>query len=102
MKDALETDFHVFREKPLYYEGLANLDETIAVAREVVEVAEETDKILMTGFCKRFSPPYANAKAFVEDGKIGEPAMISVKIVQSWTGDQLFEEQASHVVDLFR
>jgi len=102
VRDVLEEDCHVFREKPLYYQGLDDLDETIDVAREVCEIADERDLVLMTGFCKRYAPPYANAKAIVEDGDIGDPAMISGKMVQSWTGDRLFEEQACHLIDLFR
>jgi len=101
-KDVLEQGIHLFREKPLHYEGYENLDETVELARELCEIADENNLVLMTGFCKRYAPPYANAKQFVEDGKIGDPAMITGKMVQSWTGDRLFEEQACHLIDLLR
>lgn len=101
-RDVLEQEVHVFREKPLMFEGSENIEETVATARELCELADENDLTLMTGFCKRYAPPYANAKHLVEEGAIGDPAMISGKMVQSWTGDRLFEEQACHLIDLFR
>lgn len=101
-RDVLEQGVHVFREKPLLFEGYENIEDTAEKARELCELADENGLVYMTGFCKRFAPPYANAKALINDGEIGEPAMISGKMVQSWTADRLLEEQACHLIDLFR
>ncbi len=61
---ALESGKHVLCEKPLA--------RSPAECREMVDVAQRTDRVLATGFNYRFYPAIALAKRIVDSGHIGE------------------------------
>ncbi|MBZ0293237.1 MAG: Gfo/Idh/MocA family oxidoreductase [Anaerolineae bacterium] len=62
--DALKANKHVLVEKPL----AATLDDAIAMIR----AANESDKILHTGFWQRWQPEVQTARHIVESGTLGE------------------------------
>ena len=95
---AIERGVHVLAEKQILFEGVDRLDEAIARARALVEAAQRRGLIVMTGFVKRFSPPYAQAKELVEAGAIGAPALVAVKMCQGWSRPILLEGQACHLL----
>jgi len=70
---ALEAGKHVFIEKPL----AASSDE----ARELLEVAEERDLILMPGHTFLYSPPVNTIRDLIASGDIGDVYFISTSRV---------------------
>jgi predicted dehydrogenase len=89
---ALRRGLHVLVEKPLATD--------LRDSWRLCELADELGLILMTGFCKRFSPPYRKAKMLLATGTIGRPSMIAAKMCQAWCNTILFENQDSHLFDL--
>jgi predicted dehydrogenase len=90
---AVNAGIHTFVEKPMAQE----LDEALALCR----LAEERKVVLMTGFCKRYSAPYWEARQIVKE-HIWPPAMAHMKMCQGWATDALLERQFCHAFDLLR
>lgn len=65
---ALNSGFHVFVEKPI-----AITSDDAVLAQKAAEGNPE--KVLMTGYMRRFDPSYAEAKRKIEAGEIGQPIM---------------------------
>lgn len=68
---ALEEGCHLILEKPI----AADLDE----AWELVGLAAESPVVAGTGFILRYDPGYAQARASVEEGELGEPVSVRAK-----------------------
>ena len=77
---ALEAGKHVLCEKPL----TSNAEQ----ARQVAEVAERTDKVLMEAFHYRYHPLMMRAVEVVQSGELGE-----LQHVESWMQVPLFKRQ---------
>ena len=65
---AIEANLHVFVEKPL-----ALTTEEAITAQEAAD--RNPEKILMTGYMRRYDPAYAEAKQKIKAGEIGQPIM---------------------------
>lgn len=65
---ALDADCHVICEKPL--------TRTLEDARAVVEHAERAGRMLFPAHVVRYFPQYAAAKAAIDAGRIGTPAVL--------------------------
>ena len=65
---AIESNLHVFVEKPL-----ALTTEEAIKAQTAAD--KNPDKILMTGYMRRYDPSYAQAKQKIDAGEIGLPIM---------------------------
>lgn len=63
---------HVFVEKPI-----AN---TISDARRMIAVCQKSNVILMVGHLRRRSAGIRKAKAFIDEGNIGDPVMIEASV----------------------
>ncbi|MGQ9456220.1 MAG: Gfo/Idh/MocA family protein [Armatimonadota bacterium] len=103
---SLETGIAVLCEKPL----AMNATE----AREMVECAKQTGKILVTAFCHRFHEPVVRAKEIVKSGQIGKITMFrnrfggKIDMTQTWfsnrelSGGGTIPDTSVHSIDLFR
>jgi len=77
IKIALESEKHVFCEKPL--------DTTVERCREAEKIVEaHPDKIFMLGFMRRYDYSYRKAKEKLDNGDIGRPILI-----RSYTQDPI-------------
>jgi myo-inositol 2-dehydrogenase/D-chiro-inositol 1-dehydrogenase len=102
MREAIARGVHVFAEKPFLFFGVDRLDESIGRARALVREAGRRGLVVATGFVKRFSPPYRLAHALIEQGAIGRPSLIAIKMCQGWSRHILLEGQACHVLHIAR
>jgi predicted dehydrogenase len=102
MRQVVERGIHLFAEKPFLFLGVDRLPESIALARGLVKEAAARKLVVMTGFVKRFSPPYEAAQALIRQGAIGEPSLIAIKMCQGWSRHILLEGQACHVLHIAR
>jgi UDP-N-acetylglucosamine 3-dehydrogenase len=104
---ALNAGLHVLCEKPLA--------RTAAEARRVVDLAEERNLRLMTGFCHRFDPMIVFAKELVDNDDLGRIVMFRSRlsghfetIDTQWfadpevSGGGVLLDMAIHGIDLFR
>jgi len=103
---ALEAGVNVLCEKPLAYDA--------AEAREMVETAQRTGKLLVTGFCHRFHEPVMHAKELISSGRIGKVIMFrnrfggKADMTQVWfsnpeiSGGGTLPDTSIHSIDLFR
>lgn len=102
MNEAIGRGIHFLSEKPFLYFGPDRLDEAIDRARDVVARARANGLVVTTGFVKRFSPPYEVAKRLIDEGAIGLPSLVAIKLCQGWSRHILLEGQACHVLHLAR
>jgi predicted dehydrogenase len=72
MREALQAGVHVFVEKPIAFR--------VEEARSMVDLARERGVRLGVDFNHRFSEPYRRARAFVDDGRIGRPGYLLMKM----------------------
>ncbi|MBE3040398.1 MAG: Gfo/Idh/MocA family oxidoreductase, partial [Chloroflexi bacterium] len=100
LREAVSRGLHMFVEKPFLFFGVDRLQESIELACRIVEQARAKKLVVMTGFVKRFSPPYVVAKRIVDEGVIGRPSLIAVKMCQGWSRHILLEGQACHLLHL--
>lgn len=103
---ALEAGIHVLCEKPLAHK--------VSDAREMVETADKTGKLLITAFCHRFHEPVVHAKEIISSGKIGKVTMFrnrfggKIDMSQVWFSDPEISgggtvlDTSIHSIDLFR
>jgi scyllo-inositol 2-dehydrogenase (NAD+) len=101
---ALEHGLHVFCEKPMAL-STAECDDMIAAARAA-------DRILQIGFVRRFQPEFAEARARIEAGEIGDVMMVKSLtrgpgLPPAWANDLalsngLLAEVNSHCFDSVR
>jgi predicted dehydrogenase len=98
---ALEHDVSVLLEKPIA--------ETVEDAKAIGEAADASDGQLMIGYCCRFHPQYADLKARIDAGDIGDvlgitAARIANKevydMVADWTHTMYY--LAVHDIDMMR
>lgn len=87
----LRRKINVFCEKPLAL--------TLKQAKEMVEAAKESGKILMMGFNRRYAPVYAKVK---EQYKDKAPDVIIAQKNRNGTEYRATLENAIHMVDLMR
>jgi len=103
---ALEAGIHVLCEKPLAH--------NVSDARDMVETAQKTGKLLVTAFCHRFHEPVMHAKEIISSGKIGKVTMFrnrfggKIDMTQVWFSDPEISgggtilDTSIHSIDLFR
>jgi predicted dehydrogenase len=101
---AIERGKHVLCEKPLATDA--------GEARRVARAAEEAGVTLMVDFHNRFNPPYLQAKAQIDEGSIGKPQLIHMRLsdtlyvptgMLSWAGkSSVAWFLGSHCTDLIR
>ncbi len=77
---ALEAGKHVLCEKPL----TSNAEQ----ARQVADVAERTDRVLMEAFHYRYHPLMVRAVEVAQSGELGD-----LRLVESWMQVPLFKRQ---------
>ncbi len=102
MREIVQRGIHLFAEKPFLFLGVDRLPESIALASQLLEEAATRQLVVMTGFVKRFSPPYQIAKALISRGAIGDPSLIAIKMCQGWSRHILLEGQACHLLHIAR
>lgn len=102
MTEVIARGLHLFAEKPFLFFGVERLDETIARARGILASADERKLVTMTGFVKRFSPPYQVAKTLLDRGEIGRLSLMAIKMCQGWSRHILLEGQACHLLHIAR
>ncbi|MFQ6097109.1 MAG: Gfo/Idh/MocA family protein, partial [Armatimonadota bacterium] len=95
---------HMLIEKPLAT--------TVEDCEAILSAARKNDVKIMVDFHNRFNTPFVNAKRAIEDGEIGQPQMMSVRLndtvfvpteMLSWGGKSTVAWfLASHAVDLIR
>lgn len=96
--ELMEAGYHVYAEKP------PALD--LKQCRAILEMQQQTGKVCMTAFKKRFAPAYQKAKAVIEGAEFGGPTLLTItRTSGNWQegGDSVNEylrENAIHVVDL--
>lgn len=79
---------------------------TIAQAQEIVKACNEANVRIMPAHVVRFAPEYSKVKTIVENGDIGQPAIIRMsrctyrpqKVVDNWYAD--FEKSGGMMFDL--
>lgn len=103
---ALESGVHVLCEKPLGFDA--------ADARDIVDCANRTGRLLVTAFCHRFHEPVARAKELISAGKIGAVTMFRNRfggpadMTTKWfsdpdiSGGGTLPDTSIHSIDLFR
>ena len=102
MEEAIRRKVHIFSEKPFLYFGPDKLPEAISKSRDVLAKARDAGILVMTGFVKRFSPPYRVAKNLIDEGAIGDMSLIAIKMCQGWSRHVLLEGQACHLLHVAR
>ena len=94
--DIMEQGYHVYTEKPPA--------EDLAGCRRMVEVHKKTGKICMTALKKRFAPAYVKARALLDSGKHGTPAMLNIMRTSGeykhGDPDKYILDSSIHIVDL--
>jgi predicted dehydrogenase len=88
----LQAGVHVLVEKPIA--------RSLADAQEMCRTADERHLTLMTVANKRCSPPYRRAKAILNDGAIGHPALFTGKFMLGYDYVDLLESGTIHLFDL--
>lgn len=103
---ALQAGLPVLCEKPLGFNA--------GDAREMVECAKETGKLLVTAFCHRFHEPVMKAKELIRSGKIGKVIMFrnrfggKADMTTVWfsdpeiSGGGTLPDTSIHSIDIFR
>ena len=91
--DAMRAGVHVYTEKP----PSASADQSFVAWK----VSEETGKILMCGFKKRYAPAYQRAQALVSGGELGEAVSCTINY-QKGPIDWFEIQSAIHIYDLCR
>lgn len=101
----LEAGLHVHLEKPMVTE----LDQAI----ELIELADETERLLQIGYQRHFDPRYKAIRRQIQEGTIGTVHQVSCYLAQDWIdphsgtwrtnpdlsgGGQLFDS-GSHLLD---
>ena len=74
-KKGLERGLHVLSEKPMC--------RTSRECRELVSLAEKSEKLYMVAHVVRFMKPYAYLRSIVESGELGRPVHLTFKRVHN-------------------
>jgi UDP-N-acetylglucosamine 3-dehydrogenase len=97
-EQALMAGKHVLVEKPM--------TNTVAEARELLELAERKNLRLMPGHIERFNPPVTYLKNLLDQGKLGRAILLIARRVGRWPeriGDVgVVRDTAIHDIDLAR
>lgn len=91
---ALEAGAHLLVEKPLA--------RSLGDARRVAEAAEQAGKVLVTACNKRYSPPYAQAHALLDEGAVPSPSLFHARFVLGYDYVDLLPSGTVHLFDLLR
>lgn len=95
---ALKAGKHVLVEKPI-----AN---TAKEAKQIVEMAEKENLILMTGFIERFNPGVERIIKTIDEGAVGDVVSTTSRRVSEWPeriGDVgVVKDSAIHDIDMMR
>ena len=86
---ALEAHVHVFVEKPLALT-------TEEAKRAQIAADTKPDKILMTGYMRRFETSYMEAKRKIDAGEIGKPIMFRGYSLDQDSGAESAPERGAH------
>lgn len=101
----LQNGLHVFVEKPM----VTDIDD----GADLVRTANQRDLVLQVGYQRHFHPAFIEIKRLIDDGRIGEPHMVSTYLEQRWIepfadrwrtnpelsgGGQLYDS-GSHLID---
>jgi predicted dehydrogenase len=100
VEQALRAGANVLCEKPL--------GESSERARRLIALANDRERLLMTGFVHRFHPPILFLRELIENDDIGRPTLFRCRFSGLWSeaeaqraGD-ILSETATHGIDLFR
>lgn len=89
----MRSGYPVYTEKPPAPDAASALD--------VARAAEETDRVCMTAFKKRYAPPYERAREWIEGFDPGDRCALSVDYASgSYGGGDFLLDFAIHLVDL--
>jgi myo-inositol 2-dehydrogenase/D-chiro-inositol 1-dehydrogenase len=94
----------VLCEKPLTMDA----DSSLAVVRVEDEYAARTDRrLVQVGFMRRFDPEYAQLRALIESGDIGEPLVMhcahrNAAVPPTFTSEMMINDSVVHEVDVAR
>jgi myo-inositol 2-dehydrogenase/D-chiro-inositol 1-dehydrogenase len=90
----LEAGAHVLVEKPLA--------RSLGDAQRIVEAAEGAGKVLVTACNKRYSPPYVQARALLDEGAVPSPSLLQARFVLGYDYVDLLPSGTVHLFDLVR
>jgi myo-inositol 2-dehydrogenase / D-chiro-inositol 1-dehydrogenase len=94
----------VLCEKPLTMDA----DSSLAVVRaEDAYVARTGRRLVQVGFMRRFDPEYAQLRALIESGQIGEPLVVhcahrNAAVPPHFTSEMMITDSVVHEVDVAR
>src|ERR671917_2611461 len=94
----------VLCEKPLTMEA----DSSLAVVRAEDEYAARTGRrLVQVGFMRRFDPEYAELKALIDAGGLGEPLLVhcahrNAAVPPHFTSEMMVNDSVVHEVDVAR
>lgn len=91
---AFEAGAHVLVEKPL----ARSLDD----ARRIARAAEDAGKVLVTACNKRYSPPYRQTRALLDEGAVPSPSLFQARFVLGYDYVDLLPSGTVHLFDLLR
>jgi myo-inositol 2-dehydrogenase / D-chiro-inositol 1-dehydrogenase len=98
------------RAKPVMCEKPLTMDETtsLAVVRAEDEYAARTGRrLVQVGFMRRFDPEYAELKALLDSGGLGEPLVVhcahrNAAVPPHFTSEMMINDSVVHEVDVAR
>ncbi len=91
---AIAAGAHVLVEKPVA--------RRLADAQRMLDAAQAAQRVCITVCNKRYSPPYAQARSLVEQGRIGRAHLFSGKFTLGYRYIDLLEAGTIHLLDLAR
>ncbi|WP_306057261.1 Gfo/Idh/MocA family protein [Natronococcus wangiae] len=74
----LAADAHVYLEKPMVTD--------VGDAVELLELADERNRVVQVGYQRRFHPGFTEVKRLVDSGRIGEIHAANAYLGQDWIG----------------
>jgi myo-inositol 2-dehydrogenase/D-chiro-inositol 1-dehydrogenase len=100
----IERGIPVLCEKPLTMDA----DSSLAVVRAEDEFAARTGRrLVQVGFMRRFDPEYAQLRALIASGEIGEPLLVhcahrNAAVPPHFTSEMMITDSVVHEVDVAR
>jgi myo-inositol 2-dehydrogenase/D-chiro-inositol 1-dehydrogenase len=100
----IERGIPVLCEKPLTMDA----ESSLAVVRAEDEFAARTDRrLVQVGFMRRFDPEYAQLRALIASGEIGEPLVVhcahrNAAVAPTFTSEMMISDSVVHEVDVAR
>jgi myo-inositol 2-dehydrogenase/D-chiro-inositol 1-dehydrogenase len=100
----IERELPVLCEKPLTMDA----ESSLAIVRAENEYAARTGRrLVQVGFMRRFDPEYAQLRALIESGEIGEPLVVhcahrNAAVPPHFTSEMMITDSVVHEVDVAR